>query len=42
MERYADVKQFPIIPCDLCGSQPNLKRKRIERLISDLEHGSDG
>jgi len=34
---YARDMQFPIIPCDLCGSQPNLKRARINRLISDLE-----
>ena len=34
---FASAAQFPIIPCDLCGSQPNLKRARIERLISDLE-----
>ena len=34
---FAEQAQFPIIPCDLCGSQPNLKRARIERLISDLE-----
>lgn len=34
---FAAAAQFPIIPCDLCGSQPNLKRARIERLISDLE-----
>ena len=37
MERYAQVKQFPIIPCDLCGSQSNLKRARINRLVSELE-----
>jgi tRNA 2-thiocytidine biosynthesis protein TtcA len=35
---FAAAAQFPIIPCDLCGSQPNLKRARIERLISDLEN----
>jgi tRNA 2-thiocytidine biosynthesis protein TtcA len=34
---FAAQAEFPIIPCDLCGSQPNLKRARIERLISDLE-----
>jgi tRNA 2-thiocytidine biosynthesis protein TtcA len=33
---YAEEKQFPIIPCNLCGSQPNLKRARMKRLISDL------
>lgn len=34
---FAALRQFPIIPCDLCGSQSNLKRARIMRLISDLE-----
>lgn len=34
---YAELKDFPIIPCDLCGSQPNLQRARINRLITDLE-----
>lgn len=34
---FAKSEGFPIIPCDLCGSQPNLQRARIQRLISDLE-----
>ncbi|HEV7682422.1 MAG TPA: tRNA 2-thiocytidine(32) synthetase TtcA [Pyrinomonadaceae bacterium] len=34
---FAESQQFPIIPCDLCGSQPNLQRARIMRLITELE-----
>ena len=34
---YAASREFPIIPCDLCGSQSNLKRARINRLITELE-----
>jgi tRNA 2-thiocytidine biosynthesis protein TtcA len=34
---FAEQRQFPLIPCDLCGSQPDLKRRRVRQLIDDLQ-----
>jgi tRNA 2-thiocytidine biosynthesis protein TtcA len=41
-ERYAEVKQFPIIPCDLCGSQENLQRKQIKGMLREWEKKHPG
>jgi tRNA 2-thiocytidine biosynthesis protein TtcA len=41
-ERYAEVKGFPIIPCDLCGSQENLQRKQIKGLMREWEKKHPG
>ncbi len=37
IRRYSELLAFPILPCDLCGSQDNLQRKIVGRLIDDLE-----
>lgn len=33
IERYAEAKAFPIIPCNLCGSQPNLQRQVVKEML---------
>ena len=35
--QYADTQQFPIIPCNLCGSQENMQRKIVKSMIKDWE-----
>ncbi|WP_408477406.1 tRNA 2-thiocytidine(32) synthetase TtcA [Paraburkholderia megapolitana] len=37
LEKYAELREFPIIPCNLCGSQPNLKRAEMKALVRDWE-----
>ena len=37
LTEFAELMQFPIIPCDLCGSQEDLQRKQIKKLLAGLE-----
>ncbi len=39
---YAQTRAFPIIPCDLCGSQENLERARIKQMLRDWEQAAPG
>lgn len=39
---YAALREFPIIPCSLCGSQETLQRKQIRRLMDEWEKQTPG
>jgi tRNA 2-thiocytidine biosynthesis protein TtcA len=39
---YADARRFPIIPCNLCGSQENLQRKQVGQMMKQWERESPG
>lgn len=42
LERYAADMNFPIIPCDLCGSQPNLQRQAMKEMLREWEKKHPG
>ncbi|MBH0201655.1 MAG: tRNA 2-thiocytidine(32) synthetase TtcA [Nitrospira sp.] len=42
LARYAELRGFPIIPCDLCGSQEDLKRKKVKAFLRQWERESSG
>ena len=37
LERWAEHREFPIIPCNLCGSQPNLQRATVKAMLQDWD-----
>jgi tRNA 2-thiocytidine biosynthesis protein TtcA len=39
---FARLKEFPIIPCNLCGSQENLQRQNIKKMLNDWEKDQPG
>jgi tRNA 2-thiocytidine biosynthesis protein TtcA len=42
IERYARARAFPIIPCNLCGSQEHLQRVAVKRMLADWEREFPG
>jgi len=42
LEAYAQARAFPIIPCDLCGSQEQLQRKQVKAMLREWERASPG
>ncbi len=42
IKQHAGFRQFPIIPCDLCGSQPNLKRAQVKAMLREWDQLEPG
>jgi tRNA 2-thiocytidine biosynthesis protein TtcA len=42
ISRYAAAREFPLIPCTLCGSQPNLQRLAVKRMLGEWERQFPG
>ena len=42
LEAYAAYRQFPIIPCDLCGSQDNLQRQQVKQMLTEWDRKFPG
>jgi tRNA 2-thiocytidine biosynthesis protein TtcA len=42
IDRYARARQFPIIPCKLCGSQENLQRVQVKKMLAEWERQFPG
>lgn len=42
LAKFADALEFPIIPCDLCGSQDGLQRNAMKAMLADIEQRMPG
>jgi tRNA 2-thiocytidine biosynthesis protein TtcA len=42
IEKYASLREFPIIPCNLCGSQEHLQRKAVKAMLQEWERKFPG
>ena len=41
-EKFSSALKFPIIPCDLCGSQDGLQRQQVKKLLNEWESRTPG
>lgn len=42
LARYAQIREYPVIPCNLCGSQDHLQRQAIKAMLADWEKAHPG
>ena len=42
IEKFAEIREFPIIPCNLCGTQENLQRQNIKQMLNSWEKEAPG
>ena len=42
IKRHAELREFPIIPCNLCGSQPNLQRQAVKSMLQSWDQSYPG
>ena len=42
ISHFARLKDYPIIPCNLCGSQQNMQRKKVKQMLAEWEQTSPG
>jgi len=42
LEKLAERRRYPIIPCNLCGAQPNLQRQAIKRMLAEWDRRQPG
>ena len=42
IEKYAKLRGFPIIPCNLCGSQTNLERAKVKQMLMEWQRQNPG
>ena len=42
LARFSDIQNYPIIPCNLCGSQDNLQRQMVKKMLNDWDQAQPG